>query len=122
MKEKLVNKVGPWVVGEDFFDREGEVTRLIKLIDEGHNLLLVAPRRVGKTSLIREAFRRLHERGRDYPLFVDVQDCDSPSDLIVALSMAAQPYKGLFNKIIDAFSAFMRTIRDNVDSVGGESS
>jgi len=72
MSSKLRNKVGPPVIKEDFFDREAEICRLTELIDEGNNVLLVAPRRVGKTSLVRETFHRLDGRGRDYPLFVDI--------------------------------------------------
>jgi len=83
MTAGLINKYGPWVSGEQFFDREAELERLIRLLDEGNGILIVAPRRVGKTSLVREAFRRMEERGRDDLLFVDVQDCSSPQDVIL---------------------------------------
>ncbi|MCP4593438.1 MAG: hypothetical protein GY842_22100 [bacterium] len=80
--------------------------------------MLVAPRRIGKTSLVRETFRRMEERGNDYLLFVDVQDCKTPEDVIVALSLAAQPYGSLASKIADAFSSFWDGFRDKVESVG----
>ena len=106
----LKNKYGPWVSGEQFFDREKELEHLIRLLDEGNSLLIVAPRRVGKTSLVREAFRRMEERGWDDLLFVDVQDCSSPQDVIVSLSLAAQPYKHLWTKVTDTFSAFLKQV------------
>jgi len=65
----LKNKYGPWVSGDDFFDREAEVRLLTELIDEGNNTLIVAPRRVGKTSLVQETFRRMEERRGDYLLY-----------------------------------------------------
>ncbi len=115
MADKLRNKVGPWVTGDEFFDRIAEVERLTQLLDENNNILLVAPRRIGKTSLVRETFRRMAKRGEDYPVFVDVQDCKTPEDVIVALSLAVQPHRDLKERITSAFSSFFR---DNVGRVG----
>lgn len=114
----LKNKFGPWVSGDEFFNRETEVHLLTKLIDEGNNTLIVAPRRVGKTSLIKETFRRMEERGRDYLLYADVQHCSTPEDVIVEISIVAYPHMGLQNKVMDAFSAFWKQFRDNVESLG----
>jgi predicted AAA+ superfamily ATPase len=47
---------------------------LIELLDAKESILLVAPRRVGKTSLMREMLQRLDSRCEDFGLFVDVQD------------------------------------------------
>ncbi len=101
MHTKLPNKFGPWVTGDEFFNRTAEVERLTQLLDEKNNILLVAPRRIGKTSLVRETFRRMEERGRDYLLFADLQDCKTPEDVIVTLSLAAQPYRKLASKIAE---------------------
>ncbi len=46
-------KVGQTVRGKDFFPREKEILRLWKKIENGNNILISAPRRVGKTSLMR---------------------------------------------------------------------
>jgi hypothetical protein len=43
MTAGLKNKYGPWVSGEDFFNRDMEVRRLTELIDDGNNILVVAP-------------------------------------------------------------------------------
>ena len=71
MTKKLKNRFGPWVIGEDFWDRKREMDRLFELIKEGDSLLMAAPRRIGKTSLVREALRRLQLEGGYYGLFVD---------------------------------------------------
>ncbi len=118
MDRKLPNKFGPWVIGAEFFNRDAEVERLTQLLDEKNNILLVAPRRIGKTSLVRETFRRMDERDKDYPVFVDVQDCRSPEDVIVALSLAVQPHKRLALKVKEAFAAIWTGFRDTVESVG----
>lgn len=118
MSRKLVNKYGPSVVGEEFFDREKEVKRLTRLIDEGKSILLVAPRRVGKTSLVLETFRRLEERNQDHVLFVDIQDCSTPQDVIVTLSMAAKKYNDLWEKVKGIFEKFFKQLKENVESFG----
>ncbi len=115
MADKLPNMVGPWVTGDKFFDRIAEVGRLIQLLDENNNILLVAPRRIGKTSLVRETFRRMEEREKDYTLFVDVQDCRTPEDVIVALALAAQPVRGLATRVAEAFSSFFH---EKIESIG----
>lgn len=117
MGYKLKNKVGTWVIGEDFFDREVEISELMRLIDDDQNVLIVAPRRVGKTSLVKETFRRLEAQDRDYLLYVDVQHCSTPEDVIIALSLSAQPYKRLWGKVEEAFSAFWKQIKGDIESL-----
>ena len=45
-------KIGPPVIGEDFFGRWNELKKAEVLIQD-NNLMLAAPRRVGKTSFAR---------------------------------------------------------------------
>lgn len=53
---------GPAVTGEFFTDRTEEVKRLAAYMESGHNAVLIAPRRYGKSSLIREAMARARRR------------------------------------------------------------
>jgi uncharacterized protein len=46
------NIIGSPVEGDDFFDRPHILARLRRELDDQANILLVAPRRVGKTSLV----------------------------------------------------------------------
>ena len=117
---KLVNKVGPWVQEKEFWNREKEVQRFIELMDEGENLLIVAPRRIGKTSLLKESIRQIGLRNKDYPLFLDVQDCKKPEDIIVALSMATKQYKNLWDKTKEVFQAFVENVLNRIDTVGND--
>lgn len=50
---------GNWVQGDRFWGRETDLRLFEEGIDEGANFLLVAQRRMGKTSLMREVARRL---------------------------------------------------------------
>ena len=119
MTRKLKNKYGPWVTGEDFFNRDDEIRLLSRTIDNGGtHVLIVAPRRVGKTSLIRETFRRLGENRAHYLIFLDVQNCTTPEDVMVAVSMGASRHRTLAKKVTDVFSTFLKQISETVESIG----
>ncbi|RLF31224.1 MAG: hypothetical protein DRJ99_00170, partial [Thermoplasmata archaeon] len=49
---------GKAVTGENFIDREREIKELKSSLLSGQNILLFSPRKIGKTSLIKETFRR----------------------------------------------------------------
>ncbi len=117
-KDKLKNKVGPWVDGDEFWNREEELESFRQLLEQGENLLLVAPRRVGKTSLIRETLRRLREKDERYGLFIDLQRSNKPEDIIVELAKVTREYAGLWNNTKDIFKSFLSEIVDRIDSIG----
>ena len=55
MPPKLKRSPGTWVEGDRFWNREEEVKLFIEYLRQGTHLRLVAQRRIGKTSLMREA-------------------------------------------------------------------
>ncbi|MFQ5908575.1 MAG: ATP-binding protein [Thermoplasmata archaeon] len=71
---------GRVVTGEDFADREPELAELIRDLEAGQSILLISPRRYGKTSLMVEALRRLEKRGHLTAL-VDLFGSVTPTDL-----------------------------------------
>jgi AAA+ ATPase superfamily predicted ATPase len=71
MNKKLKQAYGNWVEGDRFWDRESDIELMINKLDEGAHILLVAQRRMGKTSLMKEIKRQLSERYTS--LFVDLQ-------------------------------------------------
>jgi ABC-type iron transport system FetAB ATPase subunit len=64
VKDKLKPAHGNWVDGDRFFDREREMELFLEKIRDRAHLLLVAQRRMGKTSLMREAKRILEGEKR----------------------------------------------------------
>ena len=48
------NIIGPPVVGDDLYGRDYELARLWEHLENGEHILMLAPRRVGKTSLMLE--------------------------------------------------------------------
>jgi uncharacterized protein len=115
MGKKLKLGHGNWVEGEQFWDREGELSRFIELLDEGAHILLVAPRRIGKTSLMREAANRL--KGRYICLQIDLQKSQLPEDAIVELSVATRPHRNLWAKTIDIFRNIRCLVTDTIESL-----
>jgi len=70
-------------------------------------------------------FHNLHKilyttRNKDYGLFIDVQDCSTPEEVIVAISMATKAYRNLWQKTIEVFKHFLDRILDRIDTVGND--
>ncbi len=84
MNRKLKQAYGNWVEGDRFWDRESDTKLLIDKLDEGAHILLVAQRRMGKTSIMKEIKRQLN--GRYTCLFVDLQKASFAEDAIVEIS------------------------------------
>jgi hypothetical protein len=115
MEKKLKSGHGNWVDGDRFWDREREIERFTELLDEGAHILLVAPRRMGKTSLTRETARRLGSRY--ICLQVDLQKSSSAADAIVELSVSTRPYKGLWGKTTQIFRNVLCSVTNRIESL-----
>jgi hypothetical protein len=66
-----MQQVGKPVTGKDFIGREKELAMLIEYLKMGQSVVLVAPRRFGKTSLVLEALQHLKQQ-KYYTAFIDV--------------------------------------------------
>ncbi len=62
---------GDVVSGEDFVDREREVSELTQALLSRTNVIIASPRRYGKTSLVLEVFRRI-SRQEVLTIYVDL--------------------------------------------------
>ncbi|MCB2188796.1 MAG: ATP-binding protein [Deltaproteobacteria bacterium] len=112
---KIKNIVAAVVRGHDFWGRETEIKFLTEMLEDGAHVSIVAQRRMGKTSLMREAGDRLQEKY--LCLFLDVQDADGPADLIVRLTLATREHAGLWEKTKAVFGNTLRGLTDRVDSL-----
>ena len=68
-------KIGPPVIGEDFFGRWNELKKAEVLIQD-NNLMLAAPRRVGKTSFARRLKDVQSAKGWN-TIFIDLEEINS---------------------------------------------
>ena len=108
----LKRATGNWVVGDQFWDREIELSLFMERLSEGAHLLVTAPRRIGKTSLLKEAARRLGERF--LCLCVDLEKAESPADAVVELSLAAREYRPAWDRVL---SDFQHALTQTVEAV-----
>lgn len=68
---------------EFFCDREMETAAILDALHNGRNVTLIAPRRMGKTGLIRHAFYRLKEQEPDIvTLYMDIYSTQSMGDFV----------------------------------------
>jgi hypothetical protein len=115
MKRKLKQAHGNWVEGSKFWGREAEIELLTGKIREGAHVLLIAQRRMGKTSLMHEVARQMTEKGLFTCLFVDLQGSASAEDAIVKLSLSTKPVAKLWEKTKNVFRNALSTFKDTID-------
>ena len=78
-------------------------------------MLLIAPRRIGKTSLMREAGQQL---GQEFLcLQVDLQKSANPEEAILELSMAVRPHISLWGKVLALFSNILDQVAGRIQSL-----
>lgn len=77
--------LGKYVSDRYFCDREEETAFLIKQIENGRNVALVAPRRMGKTGLIQHCFAQDRVRERYHTFFVDIYATTSLAEFVYLL-------------------------------------
>jgi len=84
--------------GPDYFcDREKEAKYIAESLQNGVNITLVSPRRMGKTGLIRHVFYQLsHEKNDALFLYIDIFSTKNAMDFCAQLSSAV--VNGIVNK------------------------
>ena len=108
----LKKTVGNWVDGDRFFDRESDIGALREHVSEGTHTLLVAQRRMGKTSLVRELLRRLNGTPDIKTAFVDLEDARDPADAIVQISLASRHLQSIPRRAGELKEAILRRFRN----------
>ena len=90
-----------------FCDRELETKQMIDYLNNGRNVTLISPRRLGKTGLIFRVFDEIGESQKDTDCFyVDISASQSMDDFIKLLSEAVISVLGKQSKL----SAFFKAI------------
>jgi hypothetical protein len=112
---KLKQAHGNWVAGDRFWDREKDIELLTRNLNEGAHILLVAQRRMGKTSLMKEINRRLNNNY--ITLFVDLQKCVSAEDVIIEICKVMKPHQSLWTKTKDLFSNVLNKLSESIEEL-----
>lgn len=73
---------------EYFCDRQHETTELTSLLMNGNNVVLISPRRMGKTGLLYHCFGQEEVRKRYTTFIIDILSTSNLSDLVVTMGKA----------------------------------
>ena len=109
----MSNITGPLVTGDNFFDSESEMGRLRAAVEAGNNVLISAPRRVGKSSLMLKLAGVLEGAGWRVAR-ADVQECSDEAEFVRKLLtelMVAGVQVPLGVKVMDKLRRFGRQFR-----------
>jgi uncharacterized protein len=105
----MIEDVNPFVYSrpvapEDVVDRDDEVRRLLQNAVGGHYTRLYAPRKYGKTSLLKRALRDAERDEGLIPILVDLYRVSSIADVTVRIERAyARQLKGELRSRIESF-------------------
>jgi hypothetical protein len=92
------------IAPDDVIDRDAETSKLLGLAAGGHFVRLYAPRKYGKTSLLRRVLRDAEREEGMVPVLVDLYGALSLADVAVRLERAyARQLKGGLRARIDEF-------------------
>ena len=80
--------VGRYISPDYFCDRKQETAFLIKQIENGRNVALISPRRMGKTGLIHHTFHQTELNQHFYTFFVDIYATTSLAEFVYLLGKA----------------------------------
>lgn len=85
MNKSLINNpfiVGKYLSDEYFCDRKTETDFLRKQIENGRNVALISPRRIGKSGLIRHFFNQADILEKYHVFFVDIYATNSLAEFV----------------------------------------
>ena len=111
---KMVKEINPFIVTgkiepEYFCDRVQESSRLIKSITNGNNLVIISPRRMGKTGLIQFCYEKPEIKKRYYTFFIDILHTSSLREFTYLLGR--EIYETLLPRSRKMANLFIQTVK-----------
>ena len=101
---------GTIVKGGNFFDRKEECARIANTLSGGNNVVLYAPRRFGKTSLVFNVIEQLEQAGY-ICIYFDFMSVFSPESFVRLYAKALSEKQSNMSKFAQMFTAIIKTIR-----------
>lgn len=127
MLVSMAKEINPFIVTgkiepEYFCDRVEEAARLVKSVTNGNNLVIISPRRMGKTGLIQFCYEKPAIREEYYTFFLDILHTSSLREFTYLLGR--EIYETLLPRSRKMARLFVRTIKSisgkfGFDSVSG---
>ncbi|MDR2085190.1 MAG: ATP-binding protein [Bacteroidales bacterium] len=101
---------GTIVKGSSFYDRKEELERIVNTLSGGNNMVLYAPRRFGKTSLVFRAMEKLEKNGF-ICIYFDFMPVFSAESFVRLYSKAIAEKQTNLQKFAQMFSSLIKNIR-----------
>lgn len=117
--------IGQYVCDDYFCDRQKETEFLLKQIRNGRNVVLVSPRRIGKSDLIHHLFHQKEVEENYNAIFIDIYATNSLSELVYIFGkIVFDALKPGHRKLIDRFFNVVTSLRMgmSLDPMTGEPS
>lgn len=118
----------PFVVSKNipeglFCDREEETSLLVKQIENGRNVVLVSPRRMGKTGLLCHLFRQQVIADNYHTFYIDIYPASSLKEM--SYIFGKEVFERLKSKKTQHWESFFQVIKSlrpgfRIDAVTGE--
>ncbi len=122
----IMTQTGKPVKGKNFIGREKEISLLMEYMKMGQSVVLIAPRRFGKTSLILEVLQRLNKQDY-YTAFIDI--FTNPGIDMLSLSITGEVLKNhklhkqfyrAKNNVLDMLrNVQLKAVIDNFEFIAG---
>ena len=94
-----------------FCDREKETERLVRYLTNGQNVVLHAPRRIGKSKLIEHCFEQPAIKGKYYTIFVDILQTGNLQEFTYELGKAVfEATASLGDKLMKQFAQTVQSL------------
>lgn len=110
----MAKETNPFIVTgkiepEYFCDRVEESARLVKSMTNGNNLVIISPRRMGKTGLIRFCYEKPEIKNDYYTFFIDILHTSSLREFTYLLGR--EIYETLLPRSRKMATLFIQTLR-----------
>lgn len=125
MTTKIKNPfvIGGYVSPEYFCDREVESAELVGAFLNERNMVIVSPRRMGKTGLIEHCFHKREIEKEYYTFFIDIYATGTLRELVFTLGKAIfETLKPHGKKFVEQFFATISSLRPafKLDQISGQ--
>jgi len=98
-----------------FCDRKRETRELLQLLENGNNVALIAPRRIGKTGLVENLFHQRKIQKKYYTFLIDIYATKSLEEMVMAMGTsmlsALRPFG---TKVMQRFTGFLSSLRSGI--------
>lgn len=107
-----------------FCDRKQETREIQQLLENGNNVALIAPRRIGKTGLVENLFHQRHIQKKYYTFLIDIYATKSLEEMVMAMGTSMlSSLRPFGTKVMQRFTGFLSSLRSGIsfDPMGNPS-